>query len=144
MSDDLKASAETSVTKKVKAETQEPRETKEAPSSSSSSSSSTTQKEQKQQQQQQQQQPEEEQNKKDDNQQLIVILENASLEAARLNPYRFDSKMQLLNCDEHQSILKRLGRDIADARPDIVHQVNKKAFGLRDLVYGKVKKKPCH
>ncbi|GAN06396.1 hypothetical protein MAM1_0121c05878 [Mucor ambiguus] len=30
--------------------------------------------------------------------------------------------MQLLNCDEHQSILKRLGRDIADARPDIVHQ----------------------
>ncbi|KAI9314862.1 Alpha/beta knot methyltransferase [Dichotomocladium elegans] len=55
-------------------------------------------------------------------QQLIVILENASLEAAKLNPFRFDSKMQLLNCDEHQSILKRLGRDIADARPDIVHQ----------------------
>jgi rRNA small subunit pseudouridine methyltransferase Nep1 len=53
---------------------------------------------------------------------VIVVLENASLEAARLNPYR-DSKMQLLNCDEHQSILKRLGRDIADARPDIVHQV---------------------
>ncbi|KAI8144602.1 Alpha/beta knot methyltransferase [Fennellomyces sp. T-0311] len=53
---------------------------------------------------------------------LIIVLENASLEAARLNPYRFDSKMQLLNCDEHQSILKRLGRDIADARPDIVHQ----------------------
>lgn len=115
MSDDLKASAETSVTKKVKAETQEPCETKESPSSSSS-----TQKDQKQ----QQQQPEEEQDKKDDTKQLIVILENASLEAARLNPYRFDSKMQLLNCDEHQSILKRLGRDIADARPDIVHQVN--------------------
>ncbi|CDS09389.1 hypothetical protein LRAMOSA10749 [Lichtheimia ramosa] len=113
MSDDLKASAETSVTKKVKAETQEPCETKESPSSSSS-----TQKDQKQ----QQQQPEEEQDKKDDTKQLIVILENASLEAARLNPYRFDSKMQLLNCDEHQSILKRLGRDIADARPDIVHQ----------------------
>ncbi|KAI9493269.1 Alpha/beta knot methyltransferase [Zychaea mexicana] len=53
---------------------------------------------------------------------LIIVLENASLEAARLNPYRYDSKMQLLNCDEHQSILKRLGRDIADARPDIVHQ----------------------
>jgi rRNA small subunit pseudouridine methyltransferase Nep1 len=28
-----------------------------------------------------------------------------------------------LNCDEHQSILKKLGKDIADARPDIVHQV---------------------
>ncbi|KAF7731210.1 hypothetical protein EC973_000625 [Apophysomyces ossiformis] len=53
---------------------------------------------------------------------VIVVLENASLEAARLNTYRPDSKMQLLNCDEHQSILKRLGRDIADARPDIVHQ----------------------
>lgn len=55
---------------------------------------------------------------------VIVVLENASLEAARLNAYRHDSKMQLLNCDEHQSILKRLGRDIADARPDIVHQVS--------------------
>ncbi|KAG0173031.1 hypothetical protein DFQ30_009048 [Apophysomyces sp. BC1015] len=53
---------------------------------------------------------------------VIVVLENASLEAARLNSFRHDSKMQLLNCDEHQSILKRLGRDIADARPDIVHQ----------------------
>ncbi|KAI9024271.1 Alpha/beta knot methyltransferase [Phycomyces nitens] len=53
---------------------------------------------------------------------LIIVLENASLEAARLHPYRYDSKMQLLNCDEHQSVLKRLGRDIADARPDIVHQ----------------------
>ncbi|KAG2228606.1 hypothetical protein INT48_003836 [Thamnidium elegans] len=53
---------------------------------------------------------------------VVVVLENASLEAARLHPYRQESKMQLLNCDEHQSILKRLGRDIADARPDIVHQ----------------------
>ncbi|KAG2228210.1 hypothetical protein INT45_011002, partial [Circinella minor] len=58
----------------------------------------------------------------DNRKRLIIVLENASLEAARLHPYRFDSKMQLLNCDEHQSILKRLGRDIADARPDIVHQ----------------------
>lgn len=56
---------------------------------------------------------------------IVVVLENASLEAARLHPFRHDSKMQLLNCDEHQSILKRLGRDIADARPDIVHQVMK-------------------
>lgn len=61
---------------------------------------------------------------------VVVVLENASLEAARLHPYRHDSKMQLLNCDEHQSILKRLGRDIADARPDIVHQVI-----LRTLIY---------
>ncbi|KAI7902096.1 Alpha/beta knot methyltransferase [Cokeromyces recurvatus] len=53
---------------------------------------------------------------------VIVVLENASLEAARLTSFRYDCKMQLLNCDEHQSILKKLGRDIADARPDIVHQ----------------------
>ncbi|KAG0741769.1 hypothetical protein G6F35_013371 [Rhizopus arrhizus] len=52
---------------------------------------------------------------------VIIVLENASLEAARLST-RFDTKMQLLNCDEHQSVLKKLGRDIADARPDIVHQ----------------------
>lgn len=54
---------------------------------------------------------------------VIVVLENASLEAARISS-QFPDKLQLLNCDEHQSILKRLGRDIADARPDIVHQVS--------------------
>ncbi|KAI7861534.1 Alpha/beta knot methyltransferase [Spinellus fusiger] len=53
---------------------------------------------------------------------LIVVLENASLEAAKLTTHWYDNKLQLLNCDEHQSILKRLGRDISDARPDIVHQ----------------------
>ncbi|ORZ17868.1 Alpha/beta knot methyltransferase [Absidia repens] len=53
---------------------------------------------------------------------LIVVLENASLEVAQMHPAKYNSKLQLLNCDEHQSILKRLGRDIADARPDIVHQ----------------------
>ncbi|ORX56348.1 Nep1-domain-containing protein [Hesseltinella vesiculosa] len=53
---------------------------------------------------------------------LIVVLENASIEATPLINSRFESKLQLLNCDEHQSVLKRLGRDIADARPDIVHQ----------------------
>ncbi|KAI8971743.1 Alpha/beta knot methyltransferase [Mycotypha africana] len=50
---------------------------------------------------------------------VIIVLENASLEIARLAPYQ---KMQLLNCDEHQAILRRFNRDIADARPDIVHQ----------------------
>ena len=55
---------------------------------------------------------------------VVIVLENASLETARVNSLRHDSKMQLLNCDEHQSVLKRLGRDIADARPDIVHQVS--------------------
>lgn len=54
---------------------------------------------------------------------VIVVLENASLEAAHVST-KSPNKLQLLNCDEHQSILKRLGRDIADARPDIVHQVS--------------------
>jgi rRNA small subunit pseudouridine methyltransferase Nep1 len=53
---------------------------------------------------------------------LIVILENASLEASQVHPYKLD-KIQLLNCDDHQALLKRLNRDIAEARPDIVHQV---------------------
>ncbi|KAL0087281.1 Nep1-domain-containing protein [Phycomyces blakesleeanus] len=53
---------------------------------------------------------------------LIIVLENASLEAAQIYPSNFNRKMQLLNCDEHQSILKKFGRDIAEARPDIVHQ----------------------
>jgi len=52
---------------------------------------------------------------------LIVILENASLEASQVHPYKLD-KVQLLNCDDHQALLKRLNRDIAEARPDIVHQ----------------------
>jgi rRNA small subunit pseudouridine methyltransferase Nep1 len=29
----------------------------------------------------------------------------------------------LLNCDDHQGFLAKEGRDIADARPDITHQV---------------------
>lgn len=53
---------------------------------------------------------------------LIVVLENASLEASQVHPYKLD-KVQLLNCDDHQALLKRLNRDIAEARPDIVHQV---------------------
>lgn len=29
---------------------------------------------------------------------------------------------ELLNCDDHQSFLKKHGKDPADARPDVVHQ----------------------
>ncbi|KAG5221190.1 cytosolic factor, phosphatidylinositol/phosphatidylcholine transfer [Salix suchowensis] len=46
---------------------------------------------------------------------LFVILEQACLEAYRV-------KYTLLNCDDHQGILAKTGRDIADARPDITHQ----------------------
>lgn len=64
---------------------------------------------------------------------LIVVLEQACLEAYKVSsgsasrggPGREgkDAKYALLNCDDHQGILAKTGRDIADARPDITHQV---------------------
>ena len=61
---------------------------------------------------------------------LFVILEQACLEAYRVstggrskNGREGDVKYALLNCDDHQGILAKTGRDIADARPDITHQV---------------------
>ncbi|KAJ7281481.1 Alpha/beta knot methyltransferase [Mycena rebaudengoi] len=68
---------------------------------------------------------------------LFVILEQACLEAYRISgsgggagggkgrPGRGgegEVKYTLLNCDDHQGILAKTGRDIADARPDITHQ----------------------
>ena len=62
---------------------------------------------------------------------LYVILEQACLEAYRVsgagrgrNGKEGEVKYTLLNCDDHQGILAKMGRDIADARPDITHQVN--------------------
>ncbi|KAJ6607943.1 Alpha/beta knot methyltransferase [Mycena sp. CBHHK59/15] len=62
---------------------------------------------------------------------LFVILEQACLEAYRISGAPAKSKRggaegevkyTLLNCDDHQGILAKTGRDIADARPDITHQ----------------------
>ncbi|KDQ28877.1 hypothetical protein PLEOSDRAFT_1063626 [Pleurotus ostreatus PC15] len=63
---------------------------------------------------------------------LFVILEQACLEAYRVSSGggkgRYSKggeeqvKYTLLNCDDHQGILAKTGRDIADARPDITHQ----------------------
>jgi len=60
---------------------------------------------------------------------LFVILEQACLEAYRVTSGAKgkgskdgDVKYTLLNCDDHQGILAKTGRDIADARPDITHQ----------------------
>ena len=63
---------------------------------------------------------------------LIVVLESACLEVYRLSAGSGgrdgkggkDAKYALLNCDDHQGILAKTGRDIADARPDITHQVS--------------------
>jgi len=73
---------------------------------------------------------------KSSNRRLIVVLEQACLEAYRVpgpsggggRPGRTTTtskevKYTLLNCDDHQGILAKTGRDIADARPDITHQV---------------------
>lgn len=68
---------------------------------------------------------------------LYVVLEQACLEAYRVSGGRpsnargggpnhsggsGEAKYTLLNCDDHQGILAKTGRDIADARPDITHQ----------------------
>ena len=34
-----------------------------------------------------------------------------------------DEKYTLLNSDEHIGVLRKMGRDISEARPDITHQV---------------------
>ncbi|KAI0250567.1 Alpha/beta knot methyltransferase [Lactifluus subvellereus] len=60
---------------------------------------------------------------------LFVVLEQACLEAYKVsstgksrNGREGEAKYTLLNCDDHQGILAKSGRDIADARPDITHQ----------------------
>jgi len=71
---------------------------------------------------------------KSQNRRLIVILEKACLESYRVSgggggsgrngkgKNNGEAKYALLNCDDHQGILAKTGRDIADARPDITHQ----------------------
>lgn len=64
-------------------------------------------------------------------QRLIVVLSNASLETYKAShgaparpgmPSR-DEKYSLLNSDEHIGVMRKMNRDISDARPDITHQV---------------------
>jgi rRNA small subunit pseudouridine methyltransferase Nep1 len=35
-----------------------------------------------------------------------------------------DEKYSLLNSDEHIGVMRKMNRDISDARPDITHQVS--------------------
>lgn len=64
-------------------------------------------------------------------QRLIVVLSNASLETykasaggpARPGAPGRDEKYSLLNSDEHIGVMRKMNRDISDARPDITHQV---------------------
>ncbi|EEB06952.1 ribosome biogenesis protein Mra1 [Schizosaccharomyces japonicus yFS275] len=54
-------------------------------------------------------------------QRLIVVLDQACLEIYRVGKSK-EAKYELLNCDDHQGLLKKLNRSIAQARPDITHQ----------------------
>jgi rRNA small subunit pseudouridine methyltransferase Nep1 len=63
-------------------------------------------------------------------QRLYVVLEQACLEvykSGKSGEYR-KGAYQLLNCDDHQGILRKMGRDIGEARPDITHQVYAPVF----------------
>ena len=62
-------------------------------------------------------------------QRLIVVLSNASLETYRAthggrSGGARDEKYSLLNSDEHIGVMRKMNRDISDARPDITHQVH--------------------
>ncbi|KAL6933518.1 probable Ribosomal RNA small subunit methyltransferase NEP1 [Hanseniaspora guilliermondii] len=63
-----------------------------------------------------------------DTQRLIVVLSQASLETYKIsssnssNHKGGEDRYVLLNCDDHQGFLKKAGRDISEARPDITHQ----------------------
>lgn len=54
---------------------------------------------------------------------LIVVLSQACLETHKMSSKgQSGDKFALLNCDDHQGLLRKMGRDIAEARPDITHQ----------------------
>ncbi|RCK64058.1 Ribosomal RNA small subunit methyltransferase NEP1 [Candida viswanathii] len=56
-------------------------------------------------------------------QRLIVVLSQACLETYKMNTGGpGGDRFALLNCDDHQGLLRKMGRDIAEARPDITHQ----------------------
>lgn len=63
-----------------------------------------------------------------DSKRLIVVLSNASLETyrashgGRVGTTR-EEKFSLLNSDEHIGVMRKMNRDISEARPDITHQV---------------------
>ncbi|KAK3055905.1 18S rRNA pseudouridine methyltransferase [Extremus antarcticus] len=63
-----------------------------------------------------------------DTKRLIVVLSNASLETYKASHAvggrngAKDHKYSLLNSDEHIGVMRKMNRDISDARPDITHQ----------------------
>ena len=77
-----------------------------------------------------------------DTQRLVVVLSNASLEtyiasAGRSGAGR-DAKYSLLNSDEHIGYMRKMHRDISEARPDITHQVWLPALLYHSTVLGSI------
>lgn len=56
-----------------------------------------------------------------ESQRLIVVLSQACLESHKVRSSSGD-RYALLNCDDHQGLIKHMKRDISDVRPDITHQ----------------------
>ena len=50
---------------------------------------------------------------------IVVILDLAALETVKTKRGDFE----LLNCDDHKSVMRKHQRDPKDYRPDILHQV---------------------
>ncbi|RKF79749.1 Ribosomal RNA small subunit methyltransferase NEP1 [Golovinomyces cichoracearum] len=63
-----------------------------------------------------------------ESQRLIVVLSNASLETFKASyggnrpTSQREEKYSLLNSDEHIGVMRKMNRDISEARPDITHQ----------------------
>jgi rRNA small subunit pseudouridine methyltransferase Nep1 len=75
-----------------------------------------------------------------DTQRLIVVLSNASLETYRASHggrggSLKDERYSLLNSDEHIGIMRKMNRDISDARPDITHQVCPGRCGSSQILF---------
>ena len=73
-----------------------------------------------------------------DTQRLIVVLSNASLETYKAShggrgASMRDEKYSLLNSDEHIGVMRKMNRDISDARPDITHQVCSREFFRNEI-----------
>ncbi|GMM51233.1 18S rRNA pseudouridine methyltransferase [Starmerella bacillaris] len=56
-----------------------------------------------------------------DTQRLIVVLSQACLEVHKVRAGTGE-RYALLNCDDHQGLIKHMKREISDVRPDITHQ----------------------
>jgi rRNA small subunit pseudouridine methyltransferase Nep1 len=64
-----------------------------------------------------------------DTKRMVVVLCNATLETYKAShgggrgPNQREDKYNLLNSDDHIGVMRKMGRDISEARPDITHQV---------------------